>query len=67
MLIAPRNGVPTLEVMIGDGSGTCTAVFTGRRTLGGIAHGRSVLLEGVAYEEHGRRVILNPAYTLLPH
>lgn len=67
ILIAPRNGVPALEIMVSDGSGSCTAVFTGRRTIGGMAHGRAVMLEGVAHEDHGRRILLNPAYTLLPH
>jgi len=67
VMIAPRNGVPALEIMIDDGTGTCTAVFTGRRAIGGMAHGRAVVLEGVAHEEHGRRIILNPNYTLLPH
>jgi hypothetical protein len=28
--------------------------------------GRGLVLEGVAHDERGRRVILNPAYTLLP-
>jgi hypothetical protein len=67
VLIAPRDGVPALEIMIGDGSGDVTAVFTGRRTIPGMTHGRAVVLEGVAYEERGRRILLNPAYTLLPH
>lgn len=66
VLLAPRNGVPALEIVVSDGSGTFTAVFTGRRTIGGMAHGRAVVLEGVAHEEHGRRILLNPAYTLLP-
>jgi hypothetical protein len=64
--ISPRSGFPALEVVVSDGSGEATAVFTGRRSLGGIHTGRGVVLEGVAHEERGRRVILNPAYTLLP-
>lgn len=67
VLIAPRNGVPALEIMVNDGTGTCTAVFTGRRTIGGITHGRAIVLEGVAHVEHGRHIFLNPSYTLLPH
>ena len=42
------------------------AVFTGRRQLGGVEHNRAIVLEGVAHEEHGKPVLLNPAYTLLP-
>ncbi len=66
MRIVPRAGSPSLEVVVSDGSGEAVAVFTGRRSLGGIEHGRSVLLEGVAHDERGRTVLLNPAYTLLP-
>ena len=66
MRIVPRAGSPSLEVAVSDGSGEAVAVFTGRRSLGGVEHGRSVLLEGVAHDERGRTVLLNPAYTLLP-
>jgi|SRR5215207_8073504 len=66
MRIVPRAGSPSLEVVVTDGSGEAVAVFTGRRGLGGVDHGRCVLLEGVAHEEKGRTVLLNPAYTLLP-
>jgi hypothetical protein len=62
----PRSGVPALEIVICDGTGDAVAVFTGRRAVGGLEHGRGVLIEGVAHDERGRRVILNPAYTLLP-
>lgn len=66
MRIVPRAGSPSLEVVVSDGSGEAVAVFTGRRALGGVDHGRSILLEGVAHDERGRTVLLNPAYTLLP-
>ena len=49
-----------------DGTGDLVVVFTGRRTIGGMGHGRGVLFEGVAHQERGRLVLLNPAYTLLP-
>jgi hypothetical protein len=64
--VRPRSGFPALEVIVTDGSGEATAVFTGRRALGGVHTGRGVVLEGVAHDERGRRVLLNPAYTLLP-
>ncbi len=67
VLIAPRNGVPTLEIQVGDGTGRCTAVFTGRRAIAGMTHGRAVVLEGVAHDEGNRRILLNPTYTLLDH
>ena len=66
ILMAPRAGSPTLEVVVSDGSGEAIAVFTGRRHLGGMDHGRGLLIEGVAHRERNRLVVLNPAYTLLP-
>lgn len=65
MQVAPRHGIPSLEVVICDGTADATAVFTGRRSIGGIEHGRAVVFEGLARVERGRRVMLNPAYTLL--
>lgn len=66
VMIAPRNGVPNLEVMVSDGTGTVTAVFAGRRRIPGIEHGRAIVLEGVAVDVGDRAVIYNPAYTLVP-
>jgi hypothetical protein len=62
---APRQGVAALEVVVSDGSGDAVAVFTGRRQIGGIDHGRLVVFEGIVREERGRKVFLNPAYTLV--
>lgn len=66
MRITPRSGTPALEVVVSDGTGDLTVVFTGRRSIGGMGNGRGVLFEGVAHRERGRTVLLNPAYTLLP-
>jgi len=66
MRITPRSGTPALEVVVSDGTGDLTVVFTGRRSIGGMGNGRGVLFEGVAHQERGRTVLLNPAYTLLP-
>lgn len=65
VVIAPRQGIPTLEVMISDGTGTVTAVFSGRRSIIGIEHGRAVIFEGVVVPGRDGRVIFNPAYTLI--
>jgi hypothetical protein len=54
-------------VTVNDGTGEAVAIFLGRRSLGGVEHGRGLLLEGVAHPEKGRPCLLNPAYTLLPH
>ena len=65
MQVVPRAGSPSLEITISDGTGRCTGIFTGRRRIGGLEPGRGVLFGGVGRKEHGRLVILNPAYTLL--
>jgi hypothetical protein len=65
VVIAPRNGVPSLEVMISDGTGTITAVFSGRRSIIGVEHGRAIIFEGVVIPQRDRYVIFNPAYTLI--
>jgi RecG-like helicase len=67
MRTVPRSGAPSFEVVVSDGTADLTAVFTGRREIAGITHGRSVIFEGVAHDERGRLVLLNPAYTLLSH
>ena len=66
MCIAPRSGIPSFEVVVSDGTGDAVAVFTGRRSIPGVEHGRGLVIEGVARDERGRRIFLNPAYTLLP-
>ena len=66
MRTLPRSGVPAVEITVNDGTGSAVAVFTGRRHLGGVEHNRAIVLEGVAHDEHGKHVLLNPAYTLLP-
>jgi hypothetical protein len=63
----PRSGAPSFEVVISDGTADLVAVFSGRREIPGITHGRHVMFEGVAHDERGRLVLLNPAYTLLAH
>jgi hypothetical protein len=64
--VVPRAGSPSLEVTVADGTGRAVAIFTGRRRLGGLDPGRTILVEGVARRERGRVLLLNPAYTLLP-
>jgi hypothetical protein len=65
--VVPRAGSPWLEVAVSDGSGEVVAAFAGRRRIGGLDAGRSVVLEGVAHQSGTRTVIFNPAYTLLAH
>lgn len=65
MRIQPRSGVPAVEAVISDGSGELTVIFSGRRIIPGIEHGRCLAVEGVAYRDGDRTVMLNPRYTLL--
>jgi hypothetical protein len=64
--IVPRAGADALEVSVHDGRGSVTAVFLGRRKIGGVSPGRRVVLEGVPTHDGPRRVMYNPLYTLLP-
>jgi len=63
--VVPHAGAPSLEVTIDDGTGRAVAVFTGRKRIGGLDPGRSVVVEGMARRERGRLLLLNPAYTLM--
>jgi hypothetical protein len=62
----PAVGLPSLAVQITDDTGTVVAVWTGRRSIGGIKMGGLIELEGVPLSTDGRLEFLNPAYTLLP-
>ena len=63
--VVPRAGSPSLEITVDDGSARLLVVFTGRKRIAGVEPGRAIVLEGVSRHEGGRRVMLNPAYTLL--
>lgn len=63
--VVPRTSSPWLELTVDDGSGSFIAMYTGRRSIPGMGPGRLAEFEGVVWEERGRRVMLNPAYTLL--
>jgi RecG-like helicase len=62
----PTNRQPSLAVTVSDDSGSVTAVWTGRRAIGGISLGRRVVIEGVAVRVGERLEFTNPTYTLLP-
>ncbi len=66
MRIKPRSGIQAIEVVINDGTGDATVIFSGRRHIPGIQHGQCVIIEGVAFADRETNVFLNPAYTLLP-
>lgn len=66
MRARPTDGIPSLAVTISDGTGSVTAVWTGRRAIGGIALGRRLALEGVGRPVGDRLEFTNPSYELLP-
>ena len=66
MTIMPRSGIPSTEIVINDGTGDATVIFSGRRHVAGIEHGHCIVVEGVAFADANRLVFLNPAYSLLP-
>jgi hypothetical protein len=66
MTIKPRSGIPSTEIVINDGTGDATIIFSGRRHVAGIEHGHCIVVEGVAFADANRLVFLNPAYSLLP-
>ena len=66
MTIKPRSGIPSTEIVINDGTGDATVIFSGRRHIAGIEHGHCIVVEGVAFADANRLVFLNPAYSLLP-
>lgn len=64
--LRPRAGVPTLEAELYDGTGTITLIWLGRRRIGGIDCGRSMVARGRLTEHDGRPTIYNADYELRP-
>ena len=63
--VQPRAGVPTTEVRIFDDTASLTVVFSGRRSIAGLAPGRHIEIEGVIGEHRGQSRTLNPVYRIL--
>ena len=63
--VNPWNGTPSLEMTLADETAAVTVIFTGRRSIPGVRVGTVMSVDGTAGIHHGRRVVLNPAYTLL--
>ncbi|MBI4883061.1 MAG: OB-fold nucleic acid binding domain-containing protein [Actinobacteria bacterium] len=66
MTARPTSGQPALAVSITDDTGSVTAVWTGRRSIGGVTLGRRIAIEGVAGLHGAHLEFTNPNYTLLP-
>jgi RecG-like helicase len=63
--IQPKGGVPTLECVIADETGSISIVFLGRRQVAGIEPGTRLVARGMAGSHFDRLAILNPEYELL--
>ena len=66
MRARPSDGIPSLAVTLSDGTGAVTAVWTGRRAIGGITLGRRLAVEGVGRLVGDRLEFTNPSYELQP-
>lgn len=66
MSIKPRSGIPAVELVLDDGTGNATVIFSGRRRIAGIHHGQCIEVTGVAFTDHETKVFLNPTYRILP-
>lgn len=66
MRARPAMGLPTLAVSVTDEQGSVVALWSGRRSLGGISLGRRVEVRGVPVLEFGELHLWNPVYRLLP-
>jgi hypothetical protein len=66
MTARPTSGQPALAISIADDTGTVTAVWTGRREIGGVTLGRKIAIEGVPVMHGDHLEFTNPHYTLLP-
>lgn len=62
--IQPLAAVPTLEVVLDDGTGRVTALFMGRRGIAGVECGRRLAIEGTPVDGERGLTLYNPAYDL---
>ena len=63
--IQPQAAVPTLEIVIEDGTGRVAALFMGRRGIAGIECGGRLAIEGTPVAGERGLTLYNPAYDLL--
>ncbi|MEX2290188.1 MAG: OB-fold nucleic acid binding domain-containing protein [Mycobacteriales bacterium] len=64
--LRPRAGVPTLEAELYDGTGSVMLIWLGRRRIGGIECGRSLVARGRMTVHDGRPTLYNVEYELRP-
>ncbi len=66
MTARPTAGQPALAILVSDDTGTVSAVWTGRREIGGVTLGRRIAISGVPVIRGEQLEFTNPGYTLLP-
>jgi hypothetical protein len=64
--LRPRAGVPTLEAELFDGTGSVMLIWLGRRRIGGIHCGRSLVARGRLTTHDGKPTLYNAEYELRP-
>ena len=64
--LRPLAGVPTLEADLYDGTGSIRLVWLGRRKIGGIECGRSLVAHGRLTMHEGKPTLYNAEYELRP-
>lgn len=64
--LRPRAGVPTLEAELYDGTGSVLLIWLGRRRIGGVECGRSMVARGRLTVHDGRPTLYNAEYELRP-
>lgn len=65
MQTRPASDLPTMVISVKDSTGTAIATWSGRRSMGGIALGRHIVITGVATHTTGLLTFVNPEYQLL--
>lgn len=66
MTARPTAGQPALAILVSDDTGTVSAVWTGRREIGGVTLGRRIAITGAPVLRGEQLEFTNPGYTLLP-
>ena len=64
--VRPREGVPAIEAVIGDGSGQVTAVWLGRRQISGLTLGARIVVEGRLGGDPSHLQVMNPITEFAP-
>lgn len=64
MQARPASALPFLMISVKDDTGVAIVTWSGRRTIGGIALGRRIIITGVPVQADGMLTFVNPEYEL---